>query len=212
MIITDNRSTNTPERVKQAIDPILDLFLSQLAFLEAHAMQLFIVEFLKNFLGRKRPNFFAYCDYKGYREAVSTNNFTQYLNQTTFGVPGNIEYCLDKSSIADSQKSFPSGHSAAVFAGYGYLGIYLLTILNIRYKGHNMPKGFVSFLVLFVAVMVAGTRPRDYWHNYEDVLAGSAIGFACGLFAFIINFSTRGKDLKKIEENYLLTSDRPTID
>jgi len=75
-----------------------------------------------------------------------------------------------------------------------------------------MPKGFVAFLVLFVAVVVAGTRPRDYWHNYEDVLAGSAIGFACAFFAFIINFRSRSKDLKKIEESYLLTSERPTID
>jgi len=56
--IPESRPTTAPERVKKAIDPILDLFLSQLVFLEAHAMQLFIVEFLKSFLGRKRPNFF----------------------------------------------------------------------------------------------------------------------------------------------------------
>lgn len=52
-----------------------------------------------------------------------------------------------------------------------------------------MPKGLVAFLVFFVAVVVAGTRPRDYWHNYEDVLAGSIIGFASAVFAFLLNFS-----------------------
>lgn len=112
-------------------------------------------------------------------------------------MPGDISYCLDKKAMVDAQKSFPSGHSGAVFSGYGFLGIFLLALLKTQYRSHNMPKGLVAFGVLFVAAIVAGTRPRDYWHNYEDILAGAIIGFSCAIFAFMLNFRTTKRIVQK---------------
>merc|ERR1719189_972653 len=42
---------------------------------------------LKKYSGRQRPDFFALCDYKGYRNAISgdAGAMENYLNTTTFG-------------------------------------------------------------------------------------------------------------------------------
>jgi len=166
----------------------INMFLSQLAFLESMGMQLFIVEFLKSFLGRKRPNFFAHCNYQGYRDAMGTGNYTSYLALTTPGKPGSLTHCWDKVDIADSQKSFPSGESGFIFNGLGFVGIYSLYLLNHLTNKQNMSKGFLSFCMFFVAVLIAGFNPREYWNFYEDILGGAIIGLACATFGFILNF------------------------
>jgi len=181
----------------------MNLFLSQLAFVEAMGMQFFLVEFLKAFLGRKRPNFFALCNYKGYRDTFLSGNYTHYFAETIPGVRGSISNCLDHSVLSDAQKSFPSGHAGTVFSGFGFLGLFLLYLFNSISEKHNMLKGFISFVVFFVAVFISATRPRDYWHNYEDILAGAVIGFACAVFAFMLNFGNsihNQTNLKNSEE------------
>ena len=46
-----------------------------------------LISFLnsKTFCGRKRPNFFALCNYKGYKTALATGNFTYYNSVTVAG-------------------------------------------------------------------------------------------------------------------------------
>jgi len=168
----------------------LNFFVVQMAFIEALGMTLLGCEFLKPFAGRKRPNFFAMCDYHGYRTAVATNNFTEYISLTNPGTPGKLSNCrATPREILESQFSFPSGHSAAIWCSMTFLALYLYYVLQYYSTKHNMSKGIGAITFLAIACMVSVTRPRDYWHNFDDILGGSILGFGCAALAFALNYS-----------------------
>jgi len=169
---------------------VLDIFLAILAFLEAVSMNLALTTFLKNFVSRKRPNFFAMCNYQGYRDALATRNFTIYLQNTTFGVPGDMAKCLepDISLIRDSQYSFPSGHSSSIFCALVFIGLLMTVTLRNFTTKHIMLKGITLALFVWTAAIIAGTRPRDYWHNFDDILGGMIIGLSMAVVSFYLNY------------------------
>jgi len=168
----------------------LNVFVLQLAFVESMGMTILATEFFKPFAGRKRPNFFALCNYKGYREAVTTNNFTEYFNNTVAGMPGNISYCQGtQAEILESQFSFPSGHASTIWCGMTFVGYFLMYIMHHYSPKNNMAKGLTALAFISTAALVSVTRPRDYWHNFDDILAGAVIGFACSTFGFGLNYS-----------------------
>eukprot|EP01125_Pyxidicula_operculata_P013620 TRINITY_DN4518_c0_g1_i1.p1 TRINITY_DN4518_c0_g1~~TRINITY_DN4518_c0_g1_i1.p1 ORF type:complete len:201 (-),score=22.45 TRINITY_DN4518_c0_g1_i1:423-1025(-) len=85
---------------------VLDFIHVQLAFLHAIGMAQVIVEFLKGFVGRKRPNFFAMCNYYGYRDALAAmklnpDNMTHpYWSLTVPGKIGNISNCYETDVVS----------------------------------------------------------------------------------------------------------------
>jgi len=170
--------------------------MPHLAMVEGVGIALFITVLLKNFVGRLRPNFFAMCNYKGYRDALSGND-TLYLSLTTAGAVGSLDHCweTDIAKIHEAQYSFPSGHASFAFAGLTFLTFFLFHVAPRYFKLMNsksvirfLPFKITILLVLFIsAAVIAGTRTRDYWHNFDDILAGSVIGFACASFAFWVN-------------------------
>jgi len=173
---------------------IMDPILALLAFLEAMVMTIAITEFLKNFVGRKRPNFFAMCNYYGYRDALSTGNFTLYNSLTVAGRPGNLYNCYEKdvSITDDSQYSFPSGHSSTSFCALVYCGMLGMITLHHWTNRHHMLKALLVCFFIWVAAIIAGTRPRDYWHNFDDILAGSIIGTVMALLVVYLNYGRWG--------------------
>jgi len=157
---------------------------------------LFITEIFKKFSGRLRPNFYAYCNYQGYRNATLSGDYSSYYNATQFGRIGNFSNCLDQDAVPDAHESFPSGHSSTIFSGLAPFAYYLWTIFvreaehfeslhgmrKLRIKSLFAGFGLAAFCC---AAYVAATRPRDYFHNYDDILAGCCIGvFSSGL-AFV---------------------------
>jgi len=83
-----------------------------------------VTQTLKSAVARPRPNFFAMCDYHGYRDAVSSGNLTAYWDVVHFGHEGDLSYCQGTTrDIADSQSSFPSGHSSTAFCAFGFLAL-----------------------------------------------------------------------------------------
>jgi hypothetical protein len=54
-----------------------------LALIEALVLTTVITEAIKLYVGWPRPVFFAKCDYKGYRTAVLTGNYSEYFQLTT---------------------------------------------------------------------------------------------------------------------------------
>jgi len=175
------------------------IFMAWLSLAEACGINMFLTQAIKIFCGRKRPNFFAMCNYKGYRTALLTNNFTDYNANTVDGAIGSMKNCLetDIATLNESQFSFPSGHSSLIFAGLTLLCLYWLHVVPRHFmKGQFGTPSPVRFLPIKMSCMialmisasfVAGTRTRDYWHNFDDILAGAVLGFGCGVFAFWLN-------------------------
>lgn len=74
------------------------LLLPYFTLAESLALAFLVTNVVKVFVGRKRPNFFAFCNYKGYRDALQSGNFTLYDSLTVAGHPGSLEYCLNTVS------------------------------------------------------------------------------------------------------------------
>lgn len=171
---------------------VAKFFLAQLVLFQALGLTLFLTSLSKVFFGRQRPNFYAFCDYKGYRSAVETGDFTEYFSLTTPGVQGDISYCLASAGdIKESMFSHPSGHASLSFCGLGFLSLFLhhMLLSHRPTKRNHLWKAIVFAVPMFVAIIVAATRTRDYWHNYDDTIMGALLGFGCACLAFQINYS-----------------------
>jgi len=165
-------------------DPIRPSF----AMLDAWAFALFLTNMIKRYVGRPRPNYFAYCDYKGYREALTTGNFTSYDSSTLFGRPMLASAC----DLLDARHSFPSGHSAFSMASLLSLSLFWYGIAELQ-QDHKLFKMFVCAIPPLLAIVVAGSRTRDYYHNFEDILAGSLIGATSAIMCFIFNYNSQSR-------------------
>ena len=94
----------------------------------------------------------------------------------TYDATGNVVCTLSASLMKESYKSFPSGHTSWSFAGLGYLAMYLAGKIGVfDQRGHSW-KLFPVVLPLLGATFVGITRVDDYWHHWNDVFAGAAIG------------------------------------
>jgi len=181
---------------------VAKFFLAQLVLFQAIGLTLFLTSLSKVFFGRQRPNFFAFCDYKGYRAAMETGDYTAYLANTNPGARGDIQYCLaSDSEINESMFSHPSGHASMSFSGLGFLSLFLLQVLLAHKptKRHHVWKAIVFMVPMFIAIIVAATRTRDYWHNYDDTIMGALLGFGCTSIIFSINYHTRNDAAKEDE-------------
>jgi len=129
-----------------------------------------VVEFLKNRIGRLRPDFLDRC------------KFDIVLQECT-GSAGDVR---------DGRKSFPSGHSSVAFVGAGFAFLYLVGKTGCFARG-TVRGGFLSsraaravlcLAPLLLSSWVAVTRLEDYRHHKEDVVVGALIGFAFSAMAY----------------------------
>ena len=129
--------------------------------LEAAAFTLLVTAFLKLSCGRPRPNYAEY-----------------YLK-----------------SPHDAVSSFPSGHTSISFCGLTYASAVLWHNIGAplvklpRMHILTFPLLLLSMSPLFLAMWVAATRVQDYYHNYDDILAGAFIGMATSLMIFAMHNS-----------------------
>jgi len=171
----------------KAIDP----FYGILVLAEALISNGLFSEFLKSYVGRKRPNFFAFCDYRGYRESLATGNFTNYLASTDPNRFGNMAYCNDQSqwAIWQSCSSYPSGHASFSFCGYTIFGLLCIYTWHCVTKKYKILKVVLFVLLMLAATVLSWSRVYDYWHSPSDIFAGAAIGGVTGSVLFFVNFS-----------------------
>ncbi|SGZ31070.1 BQ5605_C047g12297 [Microbotryum silenes-dioicae] len=135
-----------------------------LGLLASRALMTITVEFIKNRVGRLRPDFLDRCAY-----SVLSHDCTG---------PHHL--------VKDGRRSFPSGHTSASFQGLFFLCLFLAgkngafafqaqfprsTILQSR-----MLRLAITLSPLLLATWIAITRLEDHMHHPTDVLAGSTIG------------------------------------
>jgi len=125
-----------------------------------------------------------------------------YNNLTKFGNIGDINNCWDKSNVRDAQYSFPSGHSSGIFCGIGFTALFVLYLLHKYSRKHNFGKTAIGFTFILLSFAAAATRPRDYYHNYDDIIAGCIVGMCCAFVGFTFNYGY--KHVATPEEGYEL--------
>lgn len=157
----------------------------QLGVLQALAIVFSITNLLKTMTGRQRPNFFALCNYAGYNDAITSGDFTSYFANTVFGAFGDLKKCQsDFSDVAESLRSFPSGHSSISFAGMTFAALYLRASFGVVKGVHVSVRAILSSFPWILSAYIACSRVRDRWHNTDDVFIGSAIGLLSGFLAW----------------------------
>ncbi|KAF8892237.1 lipid phosphate phosphatase 1 [Infundibulicybe gibba] len=133
-----------------------------------------VTVFLKNRVGRLRPDFLARC------------KWDEALNACT----GKIH------SILEGRQSFPSGHSSTAFSGMTFLSLWLAgrtaawcfsqptPTCDVTHS--RMLRFLLTLIPLFWATFVAVTRIEDYRHHTEDVVVGSIIGILSATICYLI--------------------------
>ncbi|KAI3532347.1 PAP2 superfamily protein, partial [Colletotrichum filicis] len=141
--------------------------------------------FIKFLIGGLRPHFLEACQPDLSRVTSSQGG----IARTGYSAAGfqslyvTKEVCTgDMKEINDSLESFPSGHTTAAFAGFGYLYLYLNAKFKVFSDYHPaMWKLIITYIPILGAVLIGGALTIDEFHNWYDIFAGAAIGIT---FAF----------------------------
>lgn len=142
-----------------------------------------ITDYLKNWIGRPRPDFLARCEPK---EGTPLNTLVTAA-----------DVCTTKklSKLMDGFRSTPSGHSSESFAGLGYLFLWLCGQLMVENPGVGHWRFTVAYLPLVGAATIAISRTEDYRHHFVDVLLGSSIGMFIAYKTYFRNFPSTTSEL-----------------
>lgn len=148
----------------------VDSTQSFLAWTLALSVNALITETVKLAIGRPRPDFFYRCFPDG--------KMTEEL-----------AYSEATKDIIDGRKSFPSGHSSFSFCSMGFLSLWLCGRLGVLKRGHERVLVMaVCSTPLVVAALVAVSRCFDNHHHWEDVVAGSLLGFISSYICYALYY------------------------
>lgn len=130
-------------------------------------------------IGRLRPNFLAVCNpLKDPYVAICGSG-------KTFLIPGVDFECaptVNPSELAESRRSFPSGHSSSTFYTMIFLILYINKFWNKRETG--LIGQFFQVIFFGFAIFVALSRILDNMHHPTDVLSGTLLGIIVATFTF----------------------------
>lgn len=113
-----------------------------------------IVNILKNFVGRARPDMLALCGDSVNADPSSCPNIT-------------------KSVFDENYRSWPSGHSSSSMAGF----MFAAAVIQETFIWSRTVALFFASLFFLLAFYVGATRIRDFRHHPDDVVAGFLIGY-----------------------------------
>ena len=181
-------------------EKLKEVLILLISFLTTFAVTAEIVGIAKILFTEPRPSMFYLCNYKGFRDAVDSGNFTSYLALTDPNTIGSTANCWDRDFVPDCIYSFPSGHSALSFCSMFWLVLFFSDHLRkpsyapwIRYYR------FLVFFPLILAFYIAYSRVYDYRHSELDVTVGALIGVT-GAYLFYSEYSDFFRESQKGEE------------
>jgi len=141
-------------------------------------------DYLKNVVGRHRPDFLARC--------------VVAANACVAGTPCPVSSCTGVTSdITDGLRSFPSGHSSLTFSGAFFLTAALWQVYQPLQRG-NHHHFFICALPVAGAVYVAISRTQDNHHHWQDITIGSLLGILFSLLALAGALSRQHRDEKML--------------
>ncbi|KAF3207137.1 hypothetical protein TWF679_008487 [Orbilia oligospora] len=131
----------------------------------------FITDFIKQGVGRPRPDLIDRCQP---REDTPHNELVTFK----------VCYQTNHHILHDGFRSFPSGHSSTAFAGLFYLSLFLTGQFFAFRPGADLVRACAAFSATILAGYIALSRLEDYRHDYADVSVGSWIGILCAYFSY----------------------------
>ncbi|TFK29688.1 lipid phosphate phosphatase 1 [Coprinopsis marcescibilis] len=153
---------------------LMDVHHGLVGILATRGIATVVTRFLKNRIGRLRPDFLSRCKW-------------DKMAQICTG---------DPKDIMEGRRSFPSGHSATAFSGMFYLSLFLAgQTAAWCFHANRFPPGFlrsrmqrfvIACLPLFWAFHVALSRMEDNRHHKEDVIVGGCIGVLSALIGYLM--------------------------
>ncbi|KIM90375.1 hypothetical protein PILCRDRAFT_59930 [Piloderma croceum F 1598] len=145
-----------------------------LAIWSGRGLTRLITEFLKSSVGRLRPDFLARCRWDPAVQACTGNADT----------------------ILNGRRSFPSGHSSAIFASMTFMSLlfagktaawcYGVSPPHASFRASKLARFSLTLLPFFCAAWVAISRVEDYRHHKEDVIVGSLIGISVSTVCYLM--------------------------
>ncbi|XP_075989379.1 phospholipid phosphatase 5 [Anticarsia gemmatalis] len=163
-----------------------DAFEILLAWSLALGINGVVTDMIKLIAGRPRPDFFYRC----FPDGVETPDFK----------------CTgDPAEIMEGRKSFPSGHSSLSFCSLGMAAVWLCGRLGVlsRKRGSGL-RVVLCLAPLMAAACVALSRTCDYHHHWQDVLAGSTLGYIVAVFCYRQYYNPLSSELAGIP--YIVSS------
>jgi len=143
--------------------PRADTHAAVLGLFAAVLVNALLTNFVKIMVGRPRPDFMARCWPDGAK--------------VTWNADGTPACAATSVNPDEGRKSFPSGHTSWSTTGLGYLSLWIAGKLQAFDWRGGQPWRLITALVpLCTAIWVGLTRIEDYWHHWEDVLAGFLLG------------------------------------
>lgn len=142
---------------------------------------------LKQLIGGFRPYFLAVCMPDPSLASDPAHNVTGLNGVGFHQVMYTTEICTqpDPFMLKNAVTSFPSGHSTAAFAGFGFL--FLWTHGKLKVWADHRPafwKLALTLLPLLIAVTMACALTIDAAHNWYDIAAGAMIGMAMAMASY----------------------------
>ncbi|KAJ6437732.1 PAP2 superfamily protein [Purpureocillium lavendulum] len=140
---------------------------------------------LKQLCGGFRPYFLDVCK--------PDLSLAPVVNKTGLNGVGfqRIMYTTDICTQTAAEKlktaitSFPSGHSTAAFAGFGFLFLWMNAKLKV-WADHRpaFHKLLLTIVPLLLASLIACSLTIDAAHNWWDIVVGALIGVAMALASY----------------------------
>jgi len=145
---------------------------------------------IKQLIGGFRPYWLDVC--KPDISRAAGHNVTGLNGVGYHQIMYTIDVCTetDEQSLIGAMTSFPSGHSTAALAGYGFLFLWMNAKLKVW---ANYQTSFYWLALLFApllgAVLICGSLTIDQAHNWYDILAGAVIGTATAFGSYRILYA-----------------------